>query len=49
MRQNPSPILKLPGLTSQPRCLAMLPLHHPLQFLRTSLHSPLSNLPPPSQ
>lgn len=49
MRRNLSLMLKLRGLTSQPRCLAMLPLHHRQQFLRTSLLSPLSSLPPPSQ
>lgn len=49
MRRNPALILKLPGLTSQLRYPATLPLRHPLQFLRTSLLPPSSYLPPPSQ
>lgn len=49
MRQKPVLTLKLPGLASQPRFHAMLPLHHPLQFLRTSPLLPLSFLPSPSQ
>lgn len=49
MRHNPALVLKVPGLTSQPRYPVMLLLHHPLQCPRTSLLPPSSCLPPLNQ
>lgn len=49
MRHNPALVLKVRGLTSQPRYPVMLLLHHPLQCLRTNLLPPSSCLPPLNQ
>lgn len=49
MRLSPALVLKVPGLTSQPRYPVMLLLHHLLQSLRTNLLPPSSCWPPLNQ